>query len=89
MTMTETPRFETDQEAIEAGADLEEIPATKADIARLEGKIDNILTAFEELGNQFEGAVSGFLEGPMGKLMGKLMGKPKEDEVEADGDGET
>ncbi len=61
---------------------------------RLDGlKIDigQILTAFEELGNQFEGAVSGFLDGPMGKLMGKLMGssKLKEEEVEPDGDGDA
>ena len=71
------------------------------ELERLEGKIDillkdhgelteqigQILAAFEELGNQFEGAVSGFLEGPMGKLMGKLMGKPKEEVVESSGDG--
>ncbi len=59
---------------------------------QIEGlKIDigQILTAFEELGKQFEGAVSGFLDGPMGKLMSRLMGKPKEEEVEPDGDGTT
>ena len=94
-TMPDAPEeFGTDEQPEQDITEHEYLVRKLADIElRLDGlKIDigQILTAFEELGNQFEGAVSGFLDGPMGKLMGKLMGssKPKE-EVEPDGDGDA
>lgn len=80
----------------------DDIAATRGDIRRLEGKIDNLVDTFEQLGAQFEEAIGGILDGPMGKLMGKLMGKPKEVhdpealtdkdnivDVNPDGDGES
>lgn len=78
-TMTDTIREISTDEPVQIALGDErfsdpEAPATQADIARLEGKIDLMIRTFENLGDTFEGAIGEFANGPMGKLFGKLLG---------------